>query len=290
MKIFVQTRGKAADYAFLASAPTSLWWLDFRDGTSFEQPTLIVRGDKKDWRCFLSGIPSSRVDRVGTIARYSIVMEGLCKIKDKTVLSLIAAWLEDATSSTPKGRVHAAMDFAFDEATVERLLSIRGAKGKSDEEVEKLSLKALSKFAVPTPLIGKITWESWVGSTTSLEAKDEFLARCSQLILGKADGTAAVLNLLGTAGEVAGLASKCESLAALINDESGDLRHIVPIEKKKLPNPPQAIPSNSEPTVPWPKITVVLGAVVLLILVMILKAPSSPPSNQSPQVSHRLGE
>jgi hypothetical protein len=290
VKIFVQTRGRATDYAFLADAPTNRWWLDFRDGTSFEQPTLIVSGDKKNWHCFLSGIPSSRVDRVGTTVRYSIAVEGSCQVKDESILNLIAAWLEDATSSTPKGRVHAALDYAFDETTVERLLSIRSANVETTNEVEKLSLNALSILAVPKPSIGKIASESWVGSTTSPDAKNEFLARCCQLIVGNVDGTAAVLNLLGTTEEVASFANNYKSLAALIDDESGNLRRIVPIEKKKTLDLPPAMPPTSEPTVPWTRIAVALGAIFLLILVVRLKAPNPPQGNQFPNASHQVGK
>ncbi len=290
MKIFVQTRGETADYAFLADAPANRWWLDFRDGTSFEQPTLIVCGDKKDWLCFLSGIPSSRVDRVGTTVRYSIAMEGACQIKDDTILSFISAWLEDATSSGLKGRVQAAMDYAFDEGTVERLLSIRGSNIESVKEVEKRSLIALSKLAVPKPLIGKFADESWVGSTASPDAKNEFRARCSQLIMGNVDGAAAVLNLLATTDEVAGFTSNFKSFAALIDDETGELRRILTIEKKKPRNLPAAVPPMSRSTVPWTPIVVALGAILLVILVMRLKIPSPPQGNPSPQVGHQFGK
>ena len=290
MKIFVQTRGRATDYAFLADAPTNRWWLDFRDGTSFEQPTLIVSGDKKNWHCFLSGIPSSRVDRVGTTVRYSIVVEGSCQFKDEKVLNLIAAWLEDTTSSTPNGLVQEALDNAFDEATVERLLSTRSTNVKLTNEVEMLSLNALSLLAVPKPLIGKITSESWVGSTTSLDAKNELLARCNQLFLGNVDGAAAVLNLLGTSDEVASFANNFKSLAALIDDESGNLRRIFSIEKKKPLDLPPAIPSISKPTVPWKRIAMVIGVILLFILIVKLNAPTPAQGNQFPNASHQLGK
>lgn len=290
MKIFVQTRGRATDYAFLADAPTNRWWLDFRDGTSFEQPTLIVSGDKKTWHCFLSGIPSSRVDRVGTTVRYSIVVEGSCQSKDEKVLNLIAAWLEDTTSSTPNGLVQEALDNAFDEATVERLLSTRSTNVKLTNEVEMLSLNALSLLAVPKPLIGKITSESWVGSTTSLDAKNELLARCNQLFLGNVDGAAAVLNLLGTTDEVASFANNFKSLAALIDDESGNLRRIFSIEKKKPLDLPPAIPSISKPTVPWKRIAMVIGVILLFILIVKLNAPTPAQGNQFPNASHQLGK
>lgn len=290
MKIFVQTRGRATDYAFLADAPTNRWWLDFRDGTSFEQPTLIVSGDKKNWHCFLSGIPSSRVDRVGTTVRYSIVVEGSCQFKDEKVLNLIAAWLEDTTSSTPNGLVQAALDNAFDEATVERLLSTRSTNVESTNEVEMLSLNALSLLAVPKPLIGKITSESWVGSITSLDAKNELLARCNQLFLGNVDGAAAVLNLLGTTDEVASFANNFKSLAALIDDESGNLRRIFSIEKKKSLDLPPAIPSISKPTVPRKRIAMVIGVILLFILIVKLNAPTPAQGNQLPNASHQLGK
>lgn len=284
MKIFIQTRGKIADYAFLGGAPSNRWWLDFRDATSFEQPTLIVGGDRKGWHCFLSGIPSSRVDRVGTAVRYSVALEGPCGVKVEPVLSLIAAWLEDSTSSTPKGHVQLALDHAFDEATVERLLNTRGANTESANEVERLALEALCKLAFPKQFVGKFSSESWVGSTTSPDAKNEFLARCSQLILGDFDGSAAVLNLLGTADEAVGLAGKFTSLVALIEDESAPLMQIIPIEKKKpigLYPPVSQIP---KPTVPWMHIGLALGAILLVIWVLTSKTPPPPRGDRAPQV------
>lgn len=273
MKIFVRTRGKSADYAFLGGAPSNRWWLDFRDATSFEQPTLIVGGDRKEWHCFLSGIPSSRVDRVGTAVRYSVVLEGSCNVKVETVLSLIAAWLEDATSDIPKNHVQLALDHAFDEATVERLLHIRGAQTESANEVQRLALEALCKLRFPKKFVGEVASESWVGSTTSLDAKSEFLARCSQLILGDFDGSAAVLNLLGTADEVVGFAGKFTSLAALIDDECAPLKRIITIEKKKPINLYPPVSQIPKSTVPWKRISLVLGAILLVIWVLTPKTP-----------------
>lgn len=273
MKIFIQTRGKSADYAFLGGAPSNRWWLDFRDATSFEQPTLIVGGDRKEWHCFLSGIPSSRVDRVGTTIRYSIVLEGLCVLKVDTVRSLVAAWLEDSTSSTPKNMVQLALDHVFEEATVERLLTTRGANTESSNEVEKLALEALCKLANPKPFIGKVASESWIGSTTSLDAKNEFLDRCAQLISGDFDGSAALLNLLGTADEAIGFAGKFTSLAALIDDESAPLERITPIEKKKPIDLHPSVRQTPKPTVPWQRISLTVGAILLVIWVLTPKTP-----------------
>lgn len=235
MRVYVQTRGTTADYAFLGAAPASRWWLAFRDATSFEQPTLIVSGDRDEWRCYLSGIPSRRTDRVGTTIRYTFVLEGRCGESAGDALRLVAMWLGDATDRGPGLRVQAALDGVFDEATVERLLAVRGSDSASAIEVERLAARSMANLPTSTQLPISTEVGSWAGSTTSAHAQRELLARIAELIGGEREGAAALLNLLGTADEVARLAGQVGPLVALIEDPAGALGdRLVSVEKKKL--------------------------------------------------------
>ena len=285
MKIFVQTRGNTADYAFLGGAPPDRWWRDdFHDATSFEQTTLIIKGNRTDWKCFISGIPSSRVDRVGSAIRYSIALEGQCGVEVDTILRLVAACLEDVSSRSPKGHVQIAMDHSFDEISVERLLKIRGRTSESATEVETLALKAFSELPLPKTSTGRLENDSWVDSLYSPDAIIEFLSRCSQLLRGSFDGNAAVLNLLGTADEAIVFASKFNSFAILIDDESVSLKIFIPIEKKKPPSVQPSTPKNSKPATSWRHIGVALGVIILAIWILTPKTSKDLKVDQTPQI------
>lgn len=284
MRACVQTRGMTADYAFLGSAPATRWWLVFREATSFEKPTIIVRGDRNEWRCYLSGIPSKRTDRVGTAIRYTIVLEGRCSDAGSDALRLVAAWLEDAASSEPGRRVQVAMDAAFDEATVERLLSSRTAGAEAAAEVEQRAARALTSLPSTPELTIFGEAGSWAGSTSSFPAQRQFLALSAALLRGERAGAAARLNLLGTADEVGGLAEQVGPLGALIEDPAGALGDaVVTVEKKKQGEAP-ADRTPSRPENRWVAIGLLLGVIALVIWMFLPKPrPPPPPPNPSHQ-------
>jgi len=265
VRVYVQTRGSTADYAFLGGAPSTRWWLAFRDSTSFEKPTLIVSGDRREWRCYLSGIGSQRTDRVGTAIRYTIVLEGRCGDAGVDALRLVAAWLEDAATSEPGRRVQIAMDGAFDDTTVERLLALRTAGPDTVAEVERLGLSALSGLPLATLPSGSSEPGSWAGSTTSTRARTEFLARSSDLVRGERDGTAALLNLLGTVDEVSKLAEQIGPLGALIEDPADALGDAVVAVEKKKPAATLPSPSPNRPMFFWMALGLLLGVIALVI-------------------------
>lgn len=265
MRAYVQTRGTTADYAFLGTAPASRWWLAFRDATSFEQPTVIVRADPGEWRCYLSGIPSRRTDRVGTAIRYTVILEGRCTEPASDALRLVATWLSDVTTGEPDRRVQAAMDSVFDEATVERLLAVRSADSESASEVERLAASAMARLPASPQPPNSTESGSWAGSTTSVRAQGELLARIAELLRGERDGTAALLNLLGTADEVAKFAEQVGPLGALIEDPAGALGDSVVVEKKEPSEAASPSPSRSSPSTRWVAIGVLIGTIVLAI-------------------------
>ena len=79
MKIWLQTRGITRDYAFRGTIPPERWWAStpYQDAPSFALPSLIFEWYEHDkWHCFISGIPSTRRDRVNTPIRYSLALDG----------------------------------------------------------------------------------------------------------------------------------------------------------------------------------------------------------------------
>lgn len=283
MQIFVQTRGKNTDYAFLSGAPSSRWWLDFRDFTSFEKPTLIVHGDLKEWRCFLSGIPSSRVDRVNTAIRYSVVMQGKCNESLDIALRLVAAWLKDITSAMQGTRVGSAMDVDFDEVTVERLLANRGEISLKLTEVERLVDNAFSKLPLLERVLARDAPTSWIGSSSSIRAQRELIARCSCIMHGDLEGFAAQLNLLCTVDEATVLADKIWPIAILADDfNHSSLSDIVQIEKKK----PPAILRIGPKKLPWIRICIIISVLTVLIWIFSVKTTQIDPQHHVPQVNY----
>ncbi len=74
--IYIQTRGTNKDYLFLGGRPeNSGWWLNYKDYTAFEQPTLVFESDSRGGRIYLSAIPSARKDKVGSVIRYTLVVQ-----------------------------------------------------------------------------------------------------------------------------------------------------------------------------------------------------------------------
>ena len=117
MKIYIQTRGKTRDYTFLGGEPKEKWWRKpvYEQGTSFEKPTLIIENNASELRCYISGILSSRRDRVNTPIRYTMVIDGSAAIEGevKNILLLISSALQ-AFSSPSSSSLQKVLDNLFD--------------------------------------------------------------------------------------------------------------------------------------------------------------------------------
>lgn len=282
MRTYIQTRGKTADYAFIGGAPSERWWLAFRDATSFEKPTIIVDGDQSNWRCFLSGIPSQRKDRVGTTVRFTIVLEGQCGERTSDdALKLISAWLQDAAQAGLGNRVKTSLDRAFEEAKVEQLLSTRGDNSVARDEVKRNIENALASLDPSKTIKEREKAESWVGSVASNSAQESFMARSLLLLNGKRKGTTALFNLLGTIEDFSKFAKQYQSVAVLIDDSDKSIgTAVVPIEKKK---PPMPLPTNPKPkpTI-WLRVGVGIAITAIVIWILIPKARADHRPSQIP--------
>ena len=162
VRVFVQTRGtaRATDYAFLGGAPPEPWWRAYRDATAFDHPTVLVTSDGAGWAAYLSGIPSSRVDAVGTVVRYTLVVDGPCGAADAAcVPAAVGAWLDDVAAGhgdRPGGRLAAALDARFPPDDVQRWLAPAAtddghsrpmSRAPAADEVRRRALAALASPA-----------------------------------------------------------------------------------------------------------------------------------------------
>jgi hypothetical protein len=246
VRVFVQTRGtaRATDYAFLGGAPPEPWWRAYRDTTAFDHPTLLVRSDGAAWAVYLSGIPSARVDAVGTVVRYTLVAEGPCGVADNAcVVAAATAWLDDVADAAAEragGRLSGALDARFPPADVQRWLTPdTPGRAAVAAEVHDRALAALATLPAPVPVMDADGDSDWIGAVAAPAARRAFTARMAALVAG-APGRALLLNLVGGPDDVAPLLDPASPVAVLV--ESSDPRlawpaALRPVEAKKAPKP-----------------------------------------------------
>jgi hypothetical protein len=258
VRVFVQTRGtaRAADYAFLGGAPPEPWWRAYRDATAFDHPTVLVDSDGARWAAYLSGIPSSRVDAVGTVVRWTLVLDGPCGTPDAAcVPAAVGAWLDDIADGhgdRPDGRLSAALDARLSAADVERWLPVpdeRPARRTgSDErhsrtdrgsgEVQRQVLTVLA--ALPAPAVVSDEPGDWIGAVAAPAPRAAFLARVGALV-GGATGRALLVNLVGGPAEAQPLLDPGSPVAVLVESTDPQLARCTAlrpvVEAKKAPAP-----------------------------------------------------
>jgi hypothetical protein len=269
VRVFLQTRGtaRATDYAFLGGAPPEPWWRDYRDATAFDHPTVLVSSDGDRWAAYLSGIPAARVDAVGTVVRYTLVLDGVCAAPDTAcVAAAVGTWLDDVAAghgTRPGGRLAAALDARFPAVDVERWLTesegsdkrhfrrigsdesaVRQEGGASAEaavgdDVRQRVLAALAALPVPAAAPAADEPVEWIAAVGAPAARSAFVARVAALV-GGIPGRALLLNLLGGADDVAALLDPASPVVVLV--EGADPPAPQPVQPavgaKKAPAPP----------------------------------------------------
>ena len=210
MRVFVQTRGtaRAADYAFLGGAPPEPWWRAYRDATAFDHPTVLLTSDGGRWAAYLSGIPSSRVDAVSTVVRYTLVLDGPCGTPDAAcVVAAVGAWLDDVAAGhgdRPGGRLAAALDARFPADDVERWLAV-------DAPTAEVRRRVLAGVAALPAVPGAADVPGdWIGAVAATGPRVAFTARVAALVDGT-PGRALLLNLVGGPDDVQPLLDTCLS-------------------------------------------------------------------------------
>jgi hypothetical protein len=283
----VQTRGaaRATDYAFLGAAPPEPWWRAYRDVTAFDHPTVLVVSDGAHWTAYLSGIPSFRVDAVGTVVRYTLVLDGPCGAADAgCVPAAVGAWIDDIAAGhgdRPGGRLATALDARFPADDVERWMTPDVPPGRaatSDKQasarVRRRVLAALATLPAPPPATDEPG--EWIGAVDAPGPRAAFTARVAALVDGL-PGRALLLNLVGGVADAGVLADPASPAAVLV--ESGEpqlarctaLRPVV--EAKKAP--PAARPTRRTGTAAVAGIAVlpavaVIGMLAMTVLVVTL--------------------
>jgi len=118
MKQYVNTRSITKDYRYLGEKPDNAWLGVYAELTSFEHPTIIFEKEHETFRLFLSGMPSTRKDKVGTIIRYSFLFMG--NIDEYTKLSgLVSAW---ATAIDNPSHIAQKLGELYDENAVSQMI------------------------------------------------------------------------------------------------------------------------------------------------------------------------
>jgi hypothetical protein len=295
VRVFVQTRGsaRALDYAFLGGAPPQPWWRAYREATAFDHPTVLVRSDGERWAAYLSGVPSARVDAVGTVVRYTLVLDGPCGVADAgCVTAGVAAWLDDVADGVagrPGDRLAGALDARFPADDVQRWLvpgdggptrgtgsdvpPVRRKAGPAGvavvAEVRRRALAALGSLPPPAPAADERG--EWIGSVGSSTTRAAFVARVAALV-GGAPGRALLLNLVGGPDDVTPLRDPTSPVAVLVETADPDLARPTAlrpvVEAKKAPTPPAA--ARSLAPLPVAAALVLVAALMVAVLLLTL--------------------
>nr|MBK7068881.1 hypothetical protein [Deltaproteobacteria bacterium] len=96
--------------------------------THFERPSIVIKAPpNSDWCAYVTAMQSTRTDRIGTLIRYSLALEGGADDAEG-LRRLVAEWLAPGGRS----RLAAALDDQLKEDELERWLEPDGA---ADPEV-----------------------------------------------------------------------------------------------------------------------------------------------------------
>lgn len=271
VRAFVQTRGtaRATDYAFLGAAPPRPWWREYRDVTAFDHPTVLVTSDGSAWATYVSGIPSARVDAVGTVVRWTLVLDGRCgDAAAGCVAAAVAAWLDDvAGGAGARGRLASALDGQFPSTDVQRWLG-RG-NGTPHDAAAEVNARVLAALAsLPEPAAGADEPGSWVDAVGSGAARRAFAARVVALVAGR-PGRALLLNLLGGVDDAAALLDP-NPLAVLVETAVPRTPLTLASEAPKKARPPSGPRAPAAGPVTAARTLTVLGLVMLALALLVM--------------------
>jgi hypothetical protein len=255
---YLNTRGRERhrDYQFVGPAPPTAWWRAYADHTTFERPTVLVQSDGRDWQAYVSGIPSRRRDAVGTVIRYTVIVQSAPApptdggLSTGDVVALVATWLADQDRDRGAGRVSAVLDAAFPEPDVERWITTDPADPSGDGEVARRVATALHELQLPAGTDPPAVPDDWLAGLDDPAGRAAFVARVDALLAGQ-PGRALVLNLVGSPDDLAALLDDPRPLAVL----APDLPDPAPITSLARPAPakkaaPPSRRSSPEPAVP----------------------------------------
>ena len=239
MSAYIQTRGHGTDYTYIGHSPESQWWRDYRTVTAFEDPTILVERDGNSWRCLVSAIPSARRDRVGTLIRYTVVLDGLCGVApDSARAKQFIEVAADAVTHQPAlATLTSLLDDRFPKDFIEDCFARRDDAEVAKQVQQRLETALLSLPPVkPVDESAPAVPKSWLGSVSNDNARREFVRRSHAIIDGSALGRACLLNLIDSADDANSLLAGGNPLAMLAMVGANHFgSHLVPlVQKKKL--------------------------------------------------------
>jgi len=182
MNIYIQTRSVTKDYQFLGNSPVNSWWMAYKDYTSFEHPTIIVEGDTaKQWRIYLSGMSSSRLDKVNTPIRYTFILEDTQPIHDSDLaqlLGLIQSWVKAIYDSESKDKLKNCLDNLF---SIEDIDTYFSSSDQAEAQIESKFKQWLGGFTfTDVGLAEGMQSNSYIGSLK--QSQSAFFQRCTSIL------------------------------------------------------------------------------------------------------------
>ena len=181
MNIYIQTRSVMKDYQFLGDSPKDSWWMDYKEYTSFEHPTVIVEGNtSQQWRIYLSGMNSSRVDKVNTPIRYTFILEDTKPVPDSElpqVLGFIQAWTQAIYDSESKNKLQSRLDDLF---SIDEIDTYFASPEQNKGQIQSRFNQWLRNFSHNVEFKGvQVNSKSYIGSQQSQIA---FYQRCKSIL------------------------------------------------------------------------------------------------------------
>jgi hypothetical protein len=217
--VHVQTRGRPRhrDYGFLGAGPERPWWRGYAGHTAFERPTVLVESDGAGYRAYLSGIPSARRDAVGTVIRYTLVVEedgvGAPAVPPVDVVALVRCWVAEQAA----GALTRALDGAFPQDDVERMLA--AAEPVAAADVRRRVVSAVRALPGPEPSgAGDVAERDWFADAASAAAREAFVRRVGELVVDGRPGRALLLNLVAAPADLTALLDDASPLAVIAPD------------------------------------------------------------------------
>ena len=194
MKVFILTRNKMKDYQFLGDHPEDRWWLNYQDFTSFENPTVIVETNSFiSWRLYLSGVLSSRIDKVNTPIRYTFVIEKKNVIEQSLnqLLNFIDLCLQSFFNVEKQESLKKILDELLSEQELDKYFKDVSTIDNSKKYNEDFSSNFQGKFVKWLDLFGSDDmsasneYNSWLGAIQNTKARHGFLNQVKKIINSK---------------------------------------------------------------------------------------------------------
>lgn len=278
MNIYIQTRSVMKDYQFLGDSPKDSWWMDYKEYTSFEHPTVIVEGNtSQQWRIYLSGMNSSRVDKVNTPIRYTFILEDTKPVPDSElpqVLGFIQAWTQAIYDSESKNKLQSRLDDLF---SIDEIDTYFTSPEQNKGQIQSRFNQWLRNFSHNVEFKGvQVNSKSYIGSQQSQIA---FYQRCKSILQMKESAqaqSALHLNYIESKKELEN--------TQLVNEDDYKFRFTLLVEaedvkfseihlKKKTIDVQQA-PTVPNPPIQYPKknlhLFVGVGVGIIAIILMII--------------------